>query len=1287
MRLFKLCILPILIGMVLAQETSGKHLVGGSINYKYLGQTIDNDHRYRVKLKIYRDAANPNAPPFDRDIEIGVYEDNQPLRLLKTVDIRVNNTTGKKVEPEYGGSECSFQPNVQIYKKTYQTTIELAPSSNGYHLTHKRCCRNNSLLNLIMNMGQTYYAYIPPTNKKNSSPKFTDVPAPYICAGDKTSISYEADDPDGDSLAYSFKVPYNGGSASDPKPGATPNLSLPIPKVSYSAGYSFQQPFGANGLAQIEELTGLATLKAPKKGRYALAVEVREFRNGKLLSTTRRDIQIIVLDCPDNPRPTYFRPNGPDKTDFSILEGDTLDLNIKFEDSDSMYLGYEGDVFDNIAPPTASMDSTKGIDTISTNFTWPTACGQSRSNPYIFSVVTRDRGCPPKQNITKITINVQNYKGSNILGAGSGCTLDNQELYTASLSKYAKDSVYWEVEGGQITSGQHTDSVRIDWKSPGKQQIKAFTVSKNGCNQDSSSRYVKVSSPPYGEAGPDYAMCTGDTIQIGNPSPDSNTNFAWSDNKLLNDTSVANPQFTTKNNASFPKKTDLEVRLSRSACTIQDTVSVTVNPKPKINKIVGDSLPCFEGTYPYKVFSPSATKYKWKSVGAKPEDTTTSSNQTRFKWTDRDTGSFYVVSENQFNCESDSFSKGVDIKNPVVDTIMGTRVVCPNSRRIRYWVDSQPGSKYHWSVSRGTIVGGQTNGLIRVNWSDSGSGYVNVVQENQQGCFSDTFKLPIKISYNLETSPISGDTSVCEFSNHGYSVKYTNGSTYDWSLDNGQFNKIQPGDNISVKWGGSNSNGLVKVLETSYDSVNDKVCKGDTIFQPVTINPLPDPSAIDGPDTLCQEQKGTFKVSGFKNSTFQWTYNKDSITSIWQRNDSIKIQFNKTGEYDIEVIELTKDSCKSQKRVKTIFIKDKPKSKSIKGLDTICSPKQKDITYKYNGDSASQFKWQIQGGELTNGQDKQKVSADWLIGGKQMLEVHEISQNGCSGDTIGKPVFVDLLNLQMTKVSTIKNEPGKIVIDWEIFNKQFFQKELKLLKKDTGRSSWSTLATYNNTENEEKDDQVKTNKTSYNYKLETENICDINVSSRVHRSILLNSEKPDEESLMLKWTPYKGWGSANIERYEIYIRTSDTSKNGYQYEFVKTVPGNETRTEVERTDKGAEQCYRIKAVKNGDNKIYSWSNETCREFPPFIYIPNAFSPWDKNGVNDEFNVKASNLVSFEMQIFTRWGEKVFETTNPEEGWDGMFKGQKAPAGTYLVAIEYEGYQLTKTYSGTVNLLR
>jgi len=184
---------------------------------------------------------------------------------------------------------------------------------------------------------------------------------------------------------------------------------------------------------------------------------------------------------------------------------------------------------------------------------------------------------------------------------------------------------------------------------------------------------------------------------------------------------------------------------------------------------------------------------------------------------------------------------------------------------------------------------------------------------------------------------------------------------------------------------------------------------------------------------------------------------------------------------------------------------------------------------------------------------------------------------------------------------------------------------------------------------------------------------------------LLSSEKPTDESLNLHWTPYKGWGDGNVAEYVIY-RKADPKAN-YRYDKIKKVPGGQLSTNIEETNKGVEQCFRIKALKNGGNEVQSWSNEVCRNFPPFLFVPNAFSPWDDNGINDQFRVETANMLSFEMTIYTRWGEKVFETTDSEEGWDGTYQGKQAPVGVYLLKIRYQGYELTKTYTGVIHLIR
>lgn len=89
-----------------------------------------------------------------------------------------------------------------------------------------------------------------------------------------------------------------------------------------------------------------------------------------------------------------------------------------------------------------------------------------------------------------------------------------------------------------------------------------------------------------------------------------------------------------------------------------------------------------------------------------------------------------------------------------------------------------------------------------------------------------------------------------------------------------------------------------------------------------------------------------------------------------------------------------------------------------------------------------------------------------------------------------------------------------------------------------------------------------------------------------------------------------------------------------------------------------------------------------------FFIPNAFSPNGDN-LNDEFkivNFGYDQLLEF--KLFNRWGEKVFETINPETGWNGIYKNQPADAGTYYyyIRIAFQNGSV-KTFKGDVTLIR
>lgn len=93
----------------------------------------------------------------------------------------------------------------------------------------------------------------------------------------------------------------------------------------------------------------------------------------------------------------------------------------------------------------------------------------------------------------------------------------------------------------------------------------------------------------------------------------------------------------------------------------------------------------------------------------------------------------------------------------------------------------------------------------------------------------------------------------------------------------------------------------------------------------------------------------------------------------------------------------------------------------------------------------------------------------------------------------------------------------------------------------------------------------------------------------------------------------------------------------------------------------------------------------------YLNVPNVFSPND-DGINDYFNPRyllTNGLTSFNMQIFNRWGQLIFETSALEgRGWDGKFNGVQQPEGVFIYVIDATFKDGQKEHhQGNVTLLR
>ncbi|HEY4155240.1 MAG TPA: gliding motility-associated C-terminal domain-containing protein, partial [Puia sp.] len=88
-----------------------------------------------------------------------------------------------------------------------------------------------------------------------------------------------------------------------------------------------------------------------------------------------------------------------------------------------------------------------------------------------------------------------------------------------------------------------------------------------------------------------------------------------------------------------------------------------------------------------------------------------------------------------------------------------------------------------------------------------------------------------------------------------------------------------------------------------------------------------------------------------------------------------------------------------------------------------------------------------------------------------------------------------------------------------------------------------------------------------------------------------------------------------------------------------------------------------------------------------MVLPNAFTP-NHDGLNDCFGViKWGNVTIEEFSIFNRWGQRVFDTRNAGDCWDGTFHGEMQDTGQYVYVIKAASFCGNITRTGTVLLIR
>ena len=246
---------------------------------------------------------------------------------------------------------------------------------------------------------------------------------------------------------------------------------------------------------------------------------------------------------------------------------------------------------------------------------------------------------------------------------------------------------------------------------------------------------------------------------------------------------------------------------------------------------------------------------------------------------------------------------------------------------------------------------------------------------------------------------------------------------------------------------------------------------------------------------------------------------------------------------------------------------------------------------------------------------------------------------------------------------------------------------LYLEKAITGSSNFTTFKSYPKStilsNNLVQDLSADFNSSSFTYRTKTFDKClNLTSTSNIGTSILLNKPVFMNDEYRLKWNPYQRWELGILDQsieysYDRFTWNTLQKVNAttFTYTFNNQLPVTDS------------VCFRIvnsETLNSNGSAAISVSNIHCVYVIKDFYFPGTINP---NSHNNTFKIYGSGIEKTrqKLEIFNRWGEKVFESTNLQIGWDGKINGEIADMGNYIYKATFYD-QTNKYYLKTGSLL-
>jgi hypothetical protein len=375
-----------------------------------------------------------------------------------------------------------------------------------------------------------------------------------------------------------------------------------------------------------------------------------------------------------------------------------------------------------------------------------------------------------------------------ITGDDEVCAESSQ---TYSIEAVANaDSYLWTIPAGwTIQNGQGGTTIQV---TVGTASGNIVVTPQNSCgNGTAGSLYVTVNPLPAAYTGPNGELCVGGTTQIGGPPVGSNT-YLWSSNPIDPEmvTNVSNPWISPEEDTWYT----LTETNPTTGCSKTNSVFVRAKQDIQVFLNVTSQIICSGETTNIQISS--------NILGADISWEAALTNGTGISGYENGTGSiisqtlinastapgevtYYIKVEGSGGCYNKA--EVIVTVNPVTTpTISGPNNVCQNSTGNAY--TTQAGmTDYSWTVTGGTITGGQGTSQITVTWNTAGPQTVSVSYKNSYGCTGNSagYSVNVKPIPVITVSPVTQGPVCSGTAITPIEVTPTvGGTTYAWTRDN-----------------------------------------------------------------------------------------------------------------------------------------------------------------------------------------------------------------------------------------------------------------------------------------------------------------------------------------------------------------------------------------------------------------------------------------------------------------------------------------------------------------------